>query len=162
MRQLNVVCALALLLALALPANAQDSTSPVVGVWKLTSFVRKEVGSEKMVQVYGEDPRGYRIHTRGGRAFYMFFAKNRKALVGGGTDADRIELFKTMTTAGGTFRIDGTKFYFQPEVSSGQSSTGISYQFGITGTTLRMINDPRKDPSGGPDFFYITTYERVE
>src|SRR5256885_12521673 len=64
--------ALAFLLMLGTPAEAQDSASLIVGVWKLTSFARKEVGTEKTVQVFGENPTGYRVHTRGGHAFYMF------------------------------------------------------------------------------------------
>lgn len=162
MRAQCLAAALALLLALAHPATAQDLASPIVGVWKLTSFARKEIGSAKVVEVYGEDPRGYRIHTRGGHAFYMFFSKDRKAPIGAITDSDRIELYKTMTTAGGTFKVDGKKFHFQPEVSSGQSLTGFSYEFEITGMTLKMMTEPRKNPSGGPDFFFISSYERAE
>jgi len=154
--------ALAFLLMLAHPAQAQDSASPIVGVWKLTSFARKEVGTEKTVQVFGENPSGYRVHTRGGHAFYMFFRGDRKASAGAVTDADRIELFKTMTTAGGTYKVEGNKVFFQADVSASQTVSKLTYQFEITGQKLTMITDPVKNPAGGPDFVFMTTYERAE
>jgi hypothetical protein len=156
--------AFALVLMLGRPAAAQDSASSIVGVWKLTSFARKEVGTDKSVQTYGEHPAGYRIHTRGGHAFYMFFAENRKAPGGSMTDADRIELFSTMTAGGGTYSVDGNKVVFRGDVSSAQSGPGrtLTYQFEIAGKTLTMTTNPMKSPAGGPDVFIVTTYERIE
>lgn len=155
--------ALAFVLTLGQPAPAQDTASSIVGVWKLTSFARQEVGTGKTVQAYGEHPAGYRVHTRGGHAFYMFFSENRKAPAGSVTDADRIELFKTMTAAGGTYTVEGNKVVFHADVSAAQS-TGrtLTYQFEIAGKTLTMTTDPVKNPAGGPEMFFVTTYERVE
>ena len=61
--------ALAFLVALAHPVEAQDPASSIVGVWKLTSFARKEVGTDKAVEVFGEKPVGYRVHTKGDTRF---------------------------------------------------------------------------------------------
>jgi len=135
-----------------------------VGVWKLTSFARKEVGSDKTAQPFGENPTGYRVHTAGGRAFYMFFNTSRKPATGPVTDADRLEWFKTMTTAGGTYKVEGNKVVFQPEVSSMQSAAPpvLTYRYEISGKTLTMTTDPVKNPAGGPDYFFVTTYERAE
>lgn len=164
--QRNLISAAALILVLTLgqPAAAQEPASSIIGVWKLTSFARKEVGTDKIVQPFGEHPTGYRVHTRGGHAFYMFFATNRKAPAGGVTDADRIELFKTMTSAGGTYTVDGNKVVFVADVSSAQSSAGgaLAYQFEVVGKTLTMSTNPVKNPAGGPEIVFITTYERVE
>ena len=156
--------ALTFVLAFNQPATAQDSASSIVGVWKLTGFARKEVGTDKNVQAYGEHPAGYRIHTRGGRAFYMFFAENRKAPPAPITDADRAELFKTMTAAGGTYEAEGNSVVFHPEVSAAQSPTTatLKYRFEIAGRTLTMTTDPIKNAAGGPDIYFVTTYERVE
>jgi hypothetical protein len=163
-RALISTLALAFVLTLGQPAAAQDPASSIVGVWKLTSFARGEVGTDKTVQVFGEHPMGYRVHTRGGHAFYMFFNANRKAPVGSVTDADRIELFKTMTAAGGTYQVEGNKVVFRTDVSAAQSLTGgtLTYQYEITGKTLTMKTDPVKNPAGGPENVFVTTYERVE
>jgi len=146
------------------PALAQGSNPSIVGVWKLTSFLRKEVGSDKSVQAFGDDPGGYRIHTKGGHVFYMFVDRNRKAPAGAVTDVDRIELFKTMTAAGGTYEITGDKLVFRAEVASNQSMAGrtLTYHYQIAGKTLTMTTDPVKSATGGPEVFFVTTYERAE
>jgi hypothetical protein len=112
--------------------------------------------------VFGENPTGYRVHTRGGHAFYMFFRGDRKAPGGAITDADRIELFKTMTTAGGSYKVEGNKVFFEGDVSASQQVSKLIYQFEIAGKKLTMTTDPVKNPAGGPDFVFSTTYERVE
>jgi hypothetical protein len=158
----------ALVLALGLachePALAQAPGASLVGVWKITSFVRKEVGSDKVANSFGENPSGYRVHTAGGHAFYMFFDSNRKAPAGAATDADRVGLFKTMTTAGGLYTVEGDKFVFRPDVSSGQSMNGrtLTYRYQLAGKTLTMTTDPARAAPGAPEVFYVSTYERVE
>lgn len=165
MRHVSIL-ALAIALGLACygPVLAQAPGTALVGVWKVTSFVRKEVGSDKVTHSFGEDPAGYRVHTAGGHAFYMFFDRNRKAAAGTPTDADRSELFKTMTAAGGAYTVEGDKVVFRPDVSSGQSMNGrtLTYRFQVAGKTLTMTTDPARAAPGAPEVFYVTTYERVE
>jgi Lipocalin-like domain len=163
-RALVSTIAFAFVLTLGRPAAAQDPASSIVGVWKLTSFARKEVGTGKTVQAFGERPTGYRVHTRSGHAFYMFFGENRKAPAGSLTDADRIELFKTMAAAGGTYKVEGNKVVFQADVAAAPSMTGatFTYQFVIAGKTLTMTTDPVKSPAGGPENIFVSTYERIE
>ena len=160
-----IIASIAMLLASGWvePASAQGSSPSIVGVWKLTTFVRKEVGNDKVVQPFGEEPAGYRVHTQGGHAFYMFFDRNRKAPAGAMTDADRIELFKTMTAAGGTYEVAGDKVVFRTEVSSAQlTGRTLTYRYQIAGKTLTMTTDPAKSATGGPDSYLVSTYERVE
>jgi hypothetical protein len=90
-------------------AAAQDTTS-VVGVWKLTSLVTKEVATGKTVHPLGEGPIGYTIYTRGGHFKSVTTAANRKAPAGASpTDAERIELHKTAVFTSGTYRQEGNK-----------------------------------------------------
>ncbi|MEP7070081.1 MAG: hypothetical protein ABI789_12605, partial [Usitatibacter sp.] len=90
-------------------------------------------------------------------------AANRKAPAGSVTDADRIELFKTMTAAGGTYKVEGNKVVFQSDASSTQSTGAkLTYEFKVTGSTLTMTTDPMKSAAGGLENVFVTTYERVE
>jgi hypothetical protein len=164
MRYAICTLVLALLLAPAEPARAQAQGAAIVGVWKLTSFVRKEVGSDKVANSFGENPGGYRIHTPGGHAFYFFVDCDRKAPAAPMTDADRIALYRTMTAAAGAYAVEADRVVFRPDASSGQSMTGttLTYRFQISGRTLTMTTDPVKGAAGGPDIFYVSTYERVE
>lgn len=161
-------CILALFLALGLacsePALAQAPGASLVGVWKLTSFVRKEVGSDKAANSFGEHPAGYRVHTAGGHAFYFFVDRDRKAPEGAVTDADRVQLYKTMTAAAGTYVVEGDRVVFNADASSGQSMTGktLTYRFQVAGKTLTMTTDPARGAPGTPEVYYVSTYERVE
>lgn len=158
-----IPAALAIALLSSLPVAAQDSAHSLVGVWKLSSFERREVGTGKTVLPFGDRPSGYRIHTRGGHAFYMFFAEGRKPASGVVTDADRLEWFKTMTAAGGRYEVEGNNVTFKPEVGSSPSASApvLRYRFEIVGKTLTMTTDPVKAPAGAENVF-VTTYERVE
>jgi hypothetical protein len=51
------------LLMLPEPLAAQDLASSIVGMWKLVSFVRKEVATGKTAATYGEHPSGYAYYT---------------------------------------------------------------------------------------------------
>jgi hypothetical protein len=145
-------------------AQAQAPGASLVGVWKLTSFVRREVGSDKVSNSFGDNPAGYRVHTAGGHAFYFFVDRDRKPPSGPVTDADRVALYKTMTAAAGTYAVEGDRVMFRAEASSGQSMTGttLTYRFQVAGKTLTMTTDPVKSAAGGPDAFFVSTYERVE
>ncbi len=165
------VCRAALILAIglgALPASvgpsvAGDAASQFVGVWKMISFERRQVGVDKVVKTYGEHPKGYRVHTAAGRMIYMFFAEDRKASVGEITDADRIGWSKTMASAAGTYKLTGdNRLVFYPEVSAVQYLQPILSGFEVTDNALIMTSDPIKDPAGGPDLYFRSTYERVE
>lgn len=165
------VCRGALILAIGLgllpasvsPSAADDAASQFLGVWKLISFERRQVGVDKVVKTYGEHPKGYRIHTAGGRMIYMFFSEDRKASVGAVTDADRIGWSKTMASAAGPFKpIGGNRVVFYPEMSAVQYLEPITFGFEIKGNDLTMTSDPIKDPTGGPDLYFRSTYERVE
>ena len=124
-RTLISAAALAFLLTLAEPAAAQDLASSIVGVWKMTSFVRKEVATGKTINSYGQHPAGMVVYTKGGHFVAFVAAEDRKAPAKTDpTDAERIELFKTMFGFGGTYKIDGNKLILHMDTSWIQSWTG--------------------------------------
>ena len=157
--------ALACLLTLPQSAAAQDPASSVVGVWKLTSVVTKEVATGKTEHGLGEGPIGYYIYTRGGHAMFIYTAANRKAPAGPSpTDAERIELFNTLAFGSGTYRQEGNKVTTRFDTSWHQAWTGTE-RVGtaeITGKTLTWTSSPFKSPVTGLDVVPISTLERVE
>jgi Lipocalin-like domain len=157
--------AFACLLTLPQSAAAQDPASSVVGVWKLTSVVQKEVATGKTVHPIGEGPIGYFIYTRGGHVMFIYTAANRKAPAGPNlTDAERIELFKTASFASGTYRQEGNKVTTRYDTSWHQAWTGTERvgTVEITGKTLTLTSSPFKSALTGLDVVPISTLERVE
>jgi hypothetical protein len=147
------------------PLAAQDLASSIVGTWKLTSFARKEVATGKTAATYGEHPSGYAYYTKGGR--FLSFAvtqdrkKNEKA---DPTDAERIELFKSMFAWGGTYKTEGNKVIFNVDIAWVQSWVGTTRtsQVEMASNKLTVTTQPFKSTLDGQDIVVVTTYERTE
>jgi len=164
-RALMSAVVFAFLLMLLEPLAAQDLASSIVGTWKLTSFARKEVATGKTAATYGEHPSGYAYYTKAGR--FLIFAvtqdrkKNEKA---DPTDAERVELFKSMFAWGGTYKTEGSKVIFDVDIAWVQSWVGTTrtYQVEMASNKLTVTTPPFKSTLDGQDIVAITTYERAE
>jgi lipocalin-like protein len=134
-------------------------------VWKLRSQVRKEVATGATLNSYGEKPTGHLIITRGGHSAFIVVGTDRKAPASPNlTDAERIELFKTMAFGSGTYKVEGNKFATHYDTSWHQLWTGrdISSQAEINGNTLTNTSEPFKSSIDGKEVVVVTTWERLE
>jgi Lipocalin-like domain len=123
------------------------------------------VATGKTVHPFGEGPIGYFVYTRGGHAMFNYTAANRKAPAGPNlTDAERIELFKTLSFGSGTYRQEGNKVTTRFDTSWHQAWTGTQRvsTVEITGKTLTSNGAPFKSALTGLDVVPVTTFERVE
>jgi|SRR2546429_147886 len=154
-----------LLMMLPKPSAGEDLASSIVGTWKLTSFARKEVATGKTAATFGEHPPGYAYYTKGGR--FLVFAvsqdrkKNEKA---DPTDAERVELFKSMFAWGGTYKTEGNKVIYNVDIAWVQSWIGTTrtYQVETAGNKLTVTTPPFKSTVDGQDIVVVTTYERAD
>ena len=105
-RNLIPPVAIVFLLSLGSAVSAQDLAKEIVGVWKVLNIDRKEVATGKIDKPYGERPTGYYIYSRSGQFSWTFVAENRKPPAAvAPTDAERVELFKTMSFGTGTYKV---------------------------------------------------------
>ena len=166
MKRALMSAAVAFLLMLPELLAAQDLTSSIVGTWKLTSFARKEVATGKTAGTYGEHPTGYAYYTKGGHFLIFAVAQDRKKneKIAAPTDAERIELFKSMFAWGGIYKIEGNKIIFDVDIAWVQSWVGTTrtYQVEVASNKLTVTTPPFKSPTDGQDIVVITTYERAE
>jgi hypothetical protein len=164
-RTLMSAVALAFLLTLPRPAPAQDLASQLVGVWNLSSQVRKEVATGATSNSFGEKPTGHLVLTRGGHSTFTVVGTDRKAPASPNlTDAERIELFKTMSFGSGTYKVEGNKTVTHYDTSWHQLWTGrdLSVQAEINGKTLTLTTEPFKAAADGKEVVVVTTWERLE
>jgi hypothetical protein len=158
--------ALALLLTLPQPTMAQDVSTSIVGVWKMTSWTRKETATGKIVKSYGEHPAGIVIYTKGGHFVAFVAGQDRKAPgKADPTDAERIELFKTMYGFGGTYKVDGNKLLTHLDTSWIQAWTGTDRPptvLEIKDKQMTATSSPFKSTIDGQEIVVTTTYERAE
>ena len=107
--------------------QAQDNLqTSIVGVWKLSSFTRKDLQSGEVTNVFGERPVGYLIYTKAGRIFAFLVGSDRKAPNNAEpTDSERAELFKSMVGYTGTYKSKAARSSLEQMRSWIQSWTGI-------------------------------------
>ena len=152
-------------LTLAQPVPAQDLASQIVGVWKYTSQSTKDVETGKVDHPYGNNPTGHIVYTKGGHVVFTLVADNRKAPANPQfTDADRVELFKTMAAGSGTYKVEGNTLTVTYGASWVQTWTGVTQkrQIEIVGNKLTVTSAPVKSGTTGKDIIFVVTLERVE
>ena len=164
MNRISMAVALALVLTASHATLAQDAASQIVGVWKVVDISRKEVASGKIDKPYGEKPGGYYIFTRGGHFFWTYVADNRQKPAGAAlTDAERVELFKTLAFGTGTYKVEGDKVVQRYDSSWHQAWTGAERVTPLptfSGTKMIQTSAPFKHQ--GVDSVNTNTFERVE
>jgi hypothetical protein len=163
----TVVSALitAFTLTIAQPAVAQDVGTSIVGTWKIMSQVRKEIVSGATANIFGQKPIGHLMYTKGGHVLWFFVSDNRKAPASANlTDAERVELFRTLAAGSGTYKVEGKKIIARHDASWHQLWTGtdIANDAEISGNTLTLTTAPFKSPQDGKDVVVVTTWERIE
>jgi hypothetical protein len=158
------IVALSFLLILAHAATAQDLTTQLNGVWKLTSLVQREIATGAITNTYGEKPGGYAVFTRGGHFTWGFVQDGRKAPTGPvPSDAERVALYNTLAFGTGSYRVEGNTVSLRYDSSWNQSWTGTERraEMQVSGKTLTWKSPPFKSLDG-KDVIAITTLERRE
>jgi hypothetical protein len=158
------LAAVTLLVALSIPASAQDLASQIVGVWKVVSNTNKEVATGKVFRAFGENPIGYSVFTKGGRTFFTQMAADRAKPTGAtATDAERLKLFATLAAGSGTYKIEGNVYTVTYDSSWNQFWTGTTQKrkIAISGNKLTITSDPTKNLEGQEVVFEVV-FERIE
>src|SRR5262245_58827795 len=162
MKHMLLAATFALTLGLLGPASAQDDHQ-IVGVWKMKSFVRKEVATGTVSKPFGENPNGLQIFTPGGYFSYGLYAEGRKSPASERiTDEESIMLRKTMVAYHVTYKVEGGKLF--------QTLTGTWNQLWDGQTQVRnmdlkgktvTLTSQLKAPDG-KEYVFTVAFERVE
>ena len=149
---------------LFIPASAQDLESQLVGVWKTTSFARKDVASGAVAAAMGERPTGFAHYSKNGHFVIFVTAQDRKNAESTPTDEERLALFKTMFSWAGKYTVEGGKITHTVEVGWIPSWVGTTRSYGaeIVGNKLTLTTPVFKNTIDGKDSVVVTTYERAE
>lgn len=113
-----------LVIALAFNSSAQSS-SDLVGTWKLLSGTARTGNSDKSTDVYGRNPMGFVTYTSDGRMSLIISSDGRKPL----SVADRVaaprderaEAFATCLAYAGRYTLAGDKLIHHIEAASFQN-----------------------------------------
>ena len=126
MRKVALIIGLAS--TLSFPALAEDRM--LDGTYKLVSSTRQLLDTGEVVDTYGKHPTGYVNYGRDGRFFVLIvWDKNDRPnpeSVKVITDQQRADLFRTMTSYGGTYTFDGHTLEHHVDISWNQVWTGTT------------------------------------
>jgi Lipocalin-like domain len=131
-------------LALGWPCSADDITSPIVGLWKLTGTTTKNVATGVMERQYGErKPPSQTVPTV----------------------AERAALFDAFIAYGGTYKVNDSKVLVHIDthtVPPFPETVERTYTMEVNGDKLTLTSDPFVAGTTGQRIISIRTFERAE
>lgn len=151
----------ALIALIASAAIADDA--PIVGTWKIQSFVREVTTGERQNE-FGEKPSGYISYQPDGRMFAMLVADNRAKPKGASpTDEEKAKLFGTLIAYSGTYVVEGDKITHKIDVSWNQSWTDADQVrfYKVEGKTLTITTAVNINPRDGREGRAVVVFTKT-
>ena len=142
---------------------APAGPNPLLGTWKLRSFVHVRDGGERSDR-YGEHPHGYISYAADGRMSAIGTADGRKAPASAPpSDAEQVYLQQTMFAYAGTYAVDGNTVTHRVDISWNQSFTGTEQVrlYELAGDLLTITSANRFADADGHEGHLVAVWERV-
>ena len=138
--------------------------NPLVGTWKLKSYVREVAATGERYNERGEHPNGYLGYSADGRMYAIITwdgrAKPRDLVP---TNDERIELHRTLVSYAGTYTMDADKVIHHVDISWNETWTGTDQVrfYKLEGNTLTITSAPARSPADGREGRSILVWEKV-
>jgi hypothetical protein len=142
--------------------QAVVSGNPVLGTWKLKSYVVTAGTGEKSAP-YGEHPIGYLSYSADGRMQAIGTSSRRIApLNSAPTDEERVALHETMFAYAGTYSLEAGKVTHHVDISWNEVWNGTDQVrfYEVNGTTLTLTSRAI-DPTSAREAQYVVVWEKV-
>jgi hypothetical protein len=157
--------AIVFVLLLILPATAARSAdNPLIGTWKLKSYVREVAATGERYNERGEHPNGYLSYAADGR-MYAIITWDSRAAPGDvvPTNEERVRLFSTMISYAGTYTFDEEKVVHHVDISWNQNWTGTDQVrfYKLDGNTLTITSALARNFTDGREGRSILVWERL-
>jgi hypothetical protein len=144
--------------------GATAGANPLLGTWKLKSFVQV-LGTGEEYNVYGEHPDGYISYSADGRMYAIVTSDHRpKPRDENPTDDELINLHNTMFAYAGTYTAEGDKVIHRVDVAWNQSFTGTEQvrHYRLDGNLLTVTTAPNKFTMDGREGHLVAAWEKVK
>jgi hypothetical protein len=145
-------------------ALAFAGDNPLLGTWRLKSFVREVAGSGERYNQMGEHPDGYLSYDANGRMLVFFVSDGQLRPRAEPTDDERIKLHKTMLAYGGTYTLSPGKVVHHIDIEWDGRRLGTDQIrfYTVKGDKLEIKTEPNKSPVDGREGVGVLTFERVK
>lgn len=144
--------------------KSDDPRQRLLGTWKLIAAVREEIPSGTKADFLGSSPTGYINYAPDGRMMVLNVGNGRRKPVGANaTPAEAEALFRSMTSYGGTYTIDGNEITHHVDVSWNETWTGTKQKriARFEGNRVYLSTPPSPDPLTGTISTRTMTWEKV-
>jgi len=139
--------------------------NPLLGTWKLKSFVREVLETGERYNVDGEHPNGYISYSADGRMYTIWASDSRvKPRSESLTDEERLNLHQTLFAYAGTIRLEGKKVIHHVDISWNQAWTGAEQVrfYKLDGNILTITTTPNRTAVDGRESRWIMDWEKVK
>ena len=138
--------------------------SPVIGTWKLQSYVREVIATGRRYNQFGDQPNGYLGYAPDGRMYAIFVRNDRVAprdVVP--TEEEGAQLIGTMLAYAGTYTLFDKKVIHHIDISWNEGWTGTDQTrfFELDGDTLTITTAMYKSYLDGEEGRSILVWKKV-
>jgi hypothetical protein len=163
MKELVALTAIALFLWPTIPSLAGEN--PILGTWKLKSYVREVAVTGEKINQLGEHPDGYVSYSADGRMYAIGTSDNRMKPRNVNPDnEERVKLHQTMFAFAGTYTLEGGKVIHHVDISWNEAWTGTDQVrfYKLDGNTLTITTAPNKSTYDGRESRSVLVLEKVK
>jgi hypothetical protein len=149
---------------LCAPMLAWADANALIGTWRLKSFVRVVTSTGERYNQLGEHPDGYLTYSSDGRMVAFFVSGDQPRPRNEPTDAERVQLHKSMLAYGGTYSVSPGRVVHHIDIQWDGRRVGTDQVrfYTIDGDTLSIKTEPNRSPVDGREGVGILTFERVK
>jgi hypothetical protein len=148
------------------PAIALADENPLLGTWKMKTFVREVFATGEKINLYGEHPDGYISYSADGRMYAIGTMENRvKPRNAYPDNEERAKLLYSMFAYAGTYTLEGGgKVTHHVDISWNELWTGTEQVrfYKLDGNTLSIITAPNISQEDGREGRGVLTWEKVK
>jgi hypothetical protein len=165
MGSIGRICFAALLIVVVAYGSRSQAADLVVGSWRLVSWAEVETESKVVHTPFGENPTGLITYTPDGRmSLFIIDLKRKPSSSPKPSDAEAVELYRTMIAYSGAYSLEGNKVTQRIEVSWNQAWTGTNQQrfFEIKDDMLTIKTPQIISPITGKESVSTLVWERVK
>lgn len=157
------ITGLAGLTLLLVSATGFAGGNPLVGTWKLQSYVLTTTAGERSTP-FGDHPSGYLSYSPDGRMYAIGTADDRVVphdVVA--TDDERVKLHRTMFAYAGTYSVEPDKVIHHVDISWNQIWNGTDQVrfYTLSGDTLTITTARAKSSYDGRESQSVLVWKKV-
>jgi hypothetical protein len=162
-KNVAVLLASCVAVAVAPQATAQAAGEALVGLWKLESIYTEVKATGEKRNLFGDKPNGYAYFGPGGRSLSLFTADKRPKPK---ADADFAAAMRSMYSVSGTYTVQGSTYTINIDVAwnENQNSTQLTRDFKIERNQLTILTRwaPTQLIEGSPEARSVSVWSRAK